>query len=253
MSSFDQQWRTTPVDLRLLENEIHIWRASLQVEALVLHALQRMLAEEEVRKAKQFHFERDRRRFIVVRGILKTLLGRYLHTNPGTLKFNYNAYGKPSLGFPFNESKLYFNISHSHEVVLCAFTHARQIGVDVEYMRSDIDYEQLAKHSFSSREQAVFYALPSVQRQQAFFNCWTRKEAYIKARGKGLSLPLDLFDISLVPNEPAALLSSREDPQEVTRWSFQNLSSYPGYAGAFAVEGHGWYVSYWQWYSTNVL
>lgn len=253
MGSFDQQWRTSPVDLRLLENEIHIWCAPLQVEVTVLHALQQMLTEEEVRKARQFRFDSDRRRFIIARGVLKALLGRYLHANPSTLNFECNAYGKPSLRFPFSKSRLHFNISHSHEVVLCAFTNARQIGIDVEYIRSDIDYEQLAKYSFSLNEQAAFYALPNAQRQQAFFDCWTRKEAYIKARGKGLSLPLDLFDVSLVPGEPAVLLSSREDPQEVTRWSFQNISSYPGYAGAFAVEGYGWYVRYWQWRSTNIL
>lgn len=252
MSSFEQQWRTSPVNLRLLENETHIWRASLQVETSVLHALQQILTEEEVIKARRFHFEKDRCRFIVARGILKDLLSCYLHTNSGTLKFDYNAYGKPSLGFPFSESKLHFNISHSHNVVLCAFTHNRQIGVDVEYMRSDIDYEQLAKYSFSFNEQAAFYDLPIAQRRQAFFNCWTRKEAYIKARGRGLSLPLDLFDVSLV-DEPAMLLSSREDPQEVTRWSFHNLPSYPGYAGAFTVAGYGCHVSYWQWHSTNVL
>ncbi len=253
MSSSNQLWETSLVDLQLLENEIHIWRTSLQVETLVLHTLQQMLSKEEVFRAKRFHFERDRRRFIVARGILRSLLGRYLHTNPGTLNFDCNAYGKPSLGFPLSESKLHFNISHSHEVVLFAFTRDRQIGVDVEYMRSDIDYEHLARHSFSSNEQAAFYALPSAQRQLAFYHCWTRKEAYIKARGQGLSLPLDLFDVSLVPDEPAMLLSSREDPQEVIRWSFQNLLSYPGYAGAFAVEGYGWQVNCWQWQSDNIL
>lgn len=251
MSSSDQKWEISPTYLRLSENEIHVWRASLQVELSVFHALYQMLSEEEVKRAERFHFERDRRRFIVAHGILRSLLGRYLHTNPGTLKFDYNAYGKPSLRFPLSESKFHFNISHSHEVVLCAFTRNRQIGVDVEYMRSEIDYEQLAKHSFSFKEQAAFSALPNAQRHLAFYQCWTRKEAYIKARGRGLSLPLDLFDVSLVPDEPAVLLSSREDPQEVTRWSFQNLPCYPDYAGAFVVEGSGWHVKCWQWQRGN--
>jgi len=215
----------------------------------VLHTLQQVLIEEEVTRAKRFYFERDQHHFIIARGILRTLLGRYLHVNPSTLIFDYNPYGKPSLGSPLSESNIHFNISHSHELILCAFTRGRQIGVDIEYMRSDIDYEQLAKHSFSPNEQAAFFAIPNAQRQQAFFNCWTRKEAYIKARGKGLSLPLDLFDVSLAPNEPATLLSSREDPQEVARWSFQNLFSYPDYAGAFVVEGFDWHVSYWQWHN----
>jgi 4'-phosphopantetheinyl transferase len=159
MSGSDQQWKTSPSDPRLAKNEVHIWRAFLNVEVSVLCSLQRTLTEEEVTKAKRFYFEKDRHHFIVAHGILRTLLGRYLKTDPSLLRFDYNSYGKPSLDCPFNERKLHFNLSHSHEVALYAFTYARQVGVDVEYMRLDIEYEQLARHSFSSNEQAALHAL----------------------------------------------------------------------------------------------
>jgi len=139
------------------------------------------------------------------------------------------------------------NVSHSHELALLAFSYRRELGVDVEYMRTNIEYEDLARHSFSPNEQAVLLALPPEVRQQAFFNCWTRKEAYIKARGMGLSLDLAIFDVSLVPGEPIALLASREDQREVARWRFYELDPGPGYAGALAVEGQEWALHCWQW------
>ena len=247
MNNSGQQWKLPPVTLKLEKNEIHVWQASLNVEVTVLQTLQRLLTEEEVTKARQFRFEKDKHHFIIARGVLRMLLGRYLKTNPHLLRFDYNAYGKPSLDYPFSESTLHFNVSHSHEMALYAFTYARQIGVDVEYMRSGIDYEDLARYSFSSHERAMLDTLPKALRQQGFYNCWTRKEAYIKAKGKGLSLPLGLFDVSLRPDDPAKLLASREVPKETTCWSLQELLPASGYAGALAVEGSGCDVSYWHW------
>lgn len=251
MIKFDLQWIIPPRNVRLSENEVHVWRAALKVSVLVLPDLQRLLSEEEVTRAQRFYFEKDCRHFIVAHGVLRIILGRYLNADPSQLRFCYNAYGKPSLDFPFDKSKLNFNFSHSHEIALYAFTYAKQIGIDVEYMRSDIEYERLAKHNFSPKEQATLHALPEALKQQAFFNCWTRKEAYIKARGTGLSLPLDLFDVSLRPGEPAALLSSREDPQESVRWSLYDLAPDSGYAGTLAVERSGRHLSCWQWRSTD--
>ncbi len=247
MNNSDQQWKVSQIAPELAENEIHVWQASLSVDGAVLHMLQKTLTEEEVTQAKQFYFEKDQQHFTIARGVLRTLLAQYVHTDPSLLRFDYNAYGKPSLGHPFNESRLHFNVSHSHEIALYAFTYARQIGVDVEYMRSDIEYDQLAKYSFSAHEQAVLYTLPKALKQQAFFNCWTRKEAYIKAKGKGLSIPLDLFDVSLEPGEPARLLASRETDQETICWSLQELLPSFGYAGALAVEGCSCPMSYWRW------
>ncbi|HEV7237210.1 MAG TPA: 4'-phosphopantetheinyl transferase superfamily protein, partial [Ktedonobacteraceae bacterium] len=143
---------------------------------------------------------------------------------------------------------LSFNISHAHDLALYAFTYVRQVGVDVEYIRLNDDYEHLAQHYFSPYERTVLQTLPMEEKQQAFFQCWTRKEAYIKAKGLGLSLPLDLFDVSLRPNEPAALLQSRENPREAARWSLRELAPGAGYVGALAVEGKkDWQLHCWQW------
>lgn len=247
MARHDQGWETPSIDLRLSENEVHVWRVSLNVSAPVIESLQLSLTSDEVVRARRFYFEQDRNRFIVARGVLRTILGRYLNTDPGQLRFCYNPYGKPSLELPMNDPALSFNLSHAHNLALYAFTYTRQVGVDIEYMRADIDHEQLAKYSFSPNENAVLRSLPEVIKPKAFFNCWTRKEAYIKARGKGLSIPLDQFDVSLQPGELAALLQSREDPQETVRWSLQELTPGPCYVGALAVEGSGWHLCLWQW------
>jgi len=247
MFSSDQCWNTPPIDLKLSENEVHVWRASLELSKRSVQNLQRLLTTDEVTRAKRFYFEKDRNHFIVVRALLRTILSRYLGLDPHQLHFCYNSYGKPSLNLSSNKTGMKFNLSHSGDLALYAFTYSREVGIDVEYMRSNVEYEQLAKQIFSPYENAVLHTLPTEVTLQAFFNCWTRKEAYIKARGLGLSIPLDQFDVSLRPGEPAALLNSREDPQETTRWSLQELVPGPGYSGALVVEGGGWYTSYWQW------
>jgi 4'-phosphopantetheinyl transferase len=247
MTSHNRQWNSPTGDLRLSEHEVHIWRASLNTSLSLIHHLQQLLTEDEVVRAGRFAFERDRHHFIVARGILRAILGRYLSIRPGFLRFDTNAYGKPYLGLPRGKPPLKFNLAHSHDLALYAFTHSREVGVDIEYMRADIDYEELAKYSFSQYEQSILRTLPEVAKQQAFFHCWTRKEAYIKARGKGLSIPLDLFDVSLGPGEPPVLINSREDPQETARWSFRDLNPGPGYASALVVEGSEWSLKCWQW------
>jgi len=135
---------------------------------------------------------------------------------------------------------LNFNLSHSHNLALFAYSYIGSVGVDIEYMRADVAVEQVARVSFSPREQALLLALPVEERRHAFYSCWTRKEAYIKGRGTGLSLEPNLFDVAFLPGEPAALLASREDPREPARWTLQALEPGAGYAGALAVEGHGW-------------
>lgn len=247
MDNRNQNWAAPPTNLVLTENEVHAWRASLQQPVSIIQHLQQFLSVEEVTKAGRFYFEKDRHHSIVARGLLRVLVGRYLQVEPGQLTFCYNAYGKPALDLPFAESGLHFNLSHSHELALYAFTYTRHIGIDVEYMRTNVAFEQVARHSFSPNEQAMLLSLPEAVRLQAFYNCWTRKEAYIKARGKGLSLPLHLFDVSLIPGEPVQLLSSREDPQETTRWSLQELMPGADYAGALVVEGSGWNLGSWEW------
>ena len=242
-----QQWNTPSSNLQLHPGEIHVWQAPLVVPVSILQQLNQHLSEKEATRAASFHFTKDRNRWIVAHGVLRLLLARYTGADPHLIDFDVNAYGKPSLASPVLPIPLQFNLSHSRDLVLYAFTYNSQVGIDVEYKRADIDYDALARVSFSSNEQAILHSLPNHLKHDAFYNCWTRKEAYIKARGKGIYIPLDQFDVSFLPGEPAALLDSREDPQEPTRWTLQELIPAPDYAAALAVESSDWLISCWQW------
>jgi 4'-phosphopantetheinyl transferase len=233
--------------MTLREQDVHVWKARLDLPASLITPLQETLSPEERARAQRFYFERDRSHWAVARGLLRLLLAHYTHTDPREIRLQANAYGKPRLVFPPLHLPLQFNLSHSVDLALYAFSWQRHLGVDVEYMRTDIAYDELAQHSFSPSEQTALLHLPAEQKHQAFYNCWTRKEAYIKARGMGLSLPLDLFDVELLPGKPTALLHSREQSEEVSRWSMRELLPEAGYAGALVVEGHGWQLHCWRW------
>ena len=232
----------------LLEDEVHVWLARLNQLEDKTQALFATLTQEELDRAARFHFMKDRLRFIRTRGILRALLARYLKLEAQSLRFDYNAYGKPSLaGLDEQASALRFNLSHAHELALYAFTRGREIGIDVEHVRQDFAGEEIAERFFSAHEVAALRALSPSERVQGFFNCWTRKEAYIKARGEGLSLPLDKFDVSLATGDEVALLAVRDEPQELRRWRLRELMLEDGYAAALAVEGEGWQLRCWEW------
>ena len=250
MPNPEQTWPAPPDHLALPENEAHVWRASLEQPEAVMLQLQQTLSPDERLRAGKFRFDRDRQHFTIARGVLRTLLGRYLHMPPADLQFAYNEQGKPSLAMPAQDKPLHFNLSHSHNLALVAFSYVGPVGVDIEYMRSGVSAEQLARVSFSPREQALLLALPLEERQQAFYTCWTRKEAYIKGRGTGFSLESHLFDVAFLPGEPAALLASREDPHEPSRWTLQTLEPGDDYAGALAIEGHGWSLRCYEWFNS---
>lgn len=238
-------WDHPPAFLRIEGNEFHVWRASLSVSPSQLQALAAILSADERQRAERFHFEKDRGEFIAGRALLRTLLGRYLHKEPSRVEFHYGASGKPRLAG--KDSSLRFNLSHSYGLALYAFSEGRELGIDVEQIRSNADAEKIAERFFSAQEVAVFRDLPARQREKAFFDCWTRKEAYIKAKGDGLTAPLDGFSVSLSPGEPAALLDVRDDPAEVSRWSLRELDPGYGYAAAIAVEGNDWRLKCWEW------
>jgi 4'-phosphopantetheinyl transferase len=208
-----------------------VWRARLDQSQLQENFL-RTLYHAERERASRFHFEKHRRRFILGRGFLRALLARYLQIAPEDVSFSYGPYGKPALSD--ERSALRFNASHSHELAVYAFSQHHEIGVDVEYIKKDFDVEEIARHFFSADEVQKLSALPKTERPPAFFRCWTRKEAYIKALGSGLSHPLDQFDVTLAPGEPAALLRDHSDPDAASRWSMFNLEL-DDYAGAVAV------------------
>jgi len=243
----DTSWSSPSKNLILGDDEVHVWRAALNIKESRVQSLRRTLTADERARAERFHFQKDREHFIVARGLLRAILGRYLDVEPSQLRFSYSPYGKPSLAGEFNADALCFNLSHADGLALYAVTRGRQLGIDIERVRAELADEQVAERFFSPREVAVLRALSGNMQPLAFFNCWTRKEAYIKARGEGLSLPLDQFDVSLTPGVTAALLRTNGDPQEASRWRIQELAPGAGYVSALAVKGHHWRLKCWQW------
>jgi 4'-phosphopantetheinyl transferase len=246
-TDFDAPWFSPPEHLSLSSNAVHVWRANLDQSPSQIALFQNNLDDDERSRADRFYFSRDRERFIVARGILRAILGCYSNRAPESLSFNYSAHGKPALVSESEADAIRFNLSHSHGTALYAVSRGREIGVDLEFIRCDLEAEQIAERFFSHSEIETLRALPPSLRKYAFFLCWTRKEAYIKARGEGLSLALDQFEVSLTPGEPAALLSTRSDSDEALLWSLRNLNPAPGYAAALATEGCDWTLSCWQW------
>ncbi|HKB68270.1 MAG TPA: 4'-phosphopantetheinyl transferase superfamily protein [Pyrinomonadaceae bacterium] len=223
--------------LSLLADEVHVWLARLDDHPA--DSLKVLLAADELARAARFHFDRDRNHFIVARALLRKLLAAYLDVGAGELQISYAEKGKPSLE-DSRRTALKFNLAHSHELAIYAFSWNREVGIDLEFMREDLADEKVADRFFSQSEIKNLRKLPAELRKQAFFDCWTRKEAYIKARGEGLSIPLDEFDVSLQPGEVAALLRNHKDPGEVARWSMQSVAVPAGYVGALVVSGHDW-------------
>jgi len=238
-------WLTPPAKLDLGESEVHVWRASLEAGPEHYQRLEHVLSTEERAQAARFHFQRDRNHYIAGRGLLRRILAGYLGLDPAQLKFSVNAFGKPALSAWPGQPSLQFNLSHSHGLALFGVARHLQNGIDIEFIRPDFATEDIAKRFFSPREVATLLQLPAEARTEAFFNCWTRKEAFIKARGEGLSIPLNSFDVALAPGDAPALLHSAHDPEAPSRWSIQALHPGPGYAGALAVEGKGSELRCW--------
>ena len=228
-------WSEPPESMSFATGEVHVWRVELDQPEHLLEQCRATLEEHELHRASRFHFEKHRRHFIAGRGMLRQLLSRYLDTKPESLRLTYGAYGKPALSGEHENSRLRFNMSHSHQIALFAFAEDRDLGVDVEHMRTDFASEEIARRYFSRREVEVFNTIPQHDQVVAFFKCWTRKEAFIKVIGLGLSQPLDQFDVTLVPEQPAALLWVSGD--DASRWSLFDLEVGGDYAGALAVEG----------------
>ncbi len=229
------------------EDEIQIWLVSLEPPAAHLRYLQGLLSPDEQQRVARFHFERDRLRFIAGRGTLRCILSDYLGMPPESLEFRYGTNGKPALAEHCNPIDLRFNLSHSHEMALYAFLHHREIGVDIEHIHPVQNLETIARRFFSAGEYETLRALPEEQKLEAFYNCWTRKEAYIKACGDGVSQPLDKFDVSLALDEPAQLLSIDGSQAEASHWYLRGFKPAPGYIAALVVEGGQWKLAQAQW------
>lgn len=242
-------WIGPPENLTLDQNQVDVWRVSiLDFPPDSVRWMESMLSAEENRRAARFHFEIDRHRFILSHGALRDILARYLYISPEDVQFEIGEHGKPIIS---SKPGLDFNLSHSGDFALIAIGNGHKIGVDVEKHRHDMEYEKIAQRFFSEREKIELKKLSTDQKVIGFFNCWTRKEAYIKAQGLGLLLPLDDFDVSLTPNQPAILHATRPDPQEASNWILFSVQVHPDHTGAVAVNGKNMRLRLWDWDPTQ--
>ena len=247
MKEPEPRWQLPPKNLIIGYDEAHVWLTELNLSPALLENLKDTLSTDELARANRFHFEKDRHHFIAARGTLRLILGNYLNIQPRNLKFTYNRRGKPKIANELDQDHVKFNLSHSHGLAVYAVTLSREVGIDIERVRTSLSFEKIAKRFFSPSEFEMLVALPPSERVKGFFNCWTRKEAYIKAIGEGLFISLDQFDVTLNPRDEAKIVSIKGDSILAARWSLYPLTPAPGYVGALAVEGKNLTIKHWRW------
>jgi 4'-phosphopantetheinyl transferase len=238
VTNFNYIWLPAPENLILAADDVHIWKIDLKQPEFKIQSFQEILSSDEVARAERFYFPEHRQRFIIGRGSLRTILGRYLGVKPSQVEFDYQQRGKPLLAAKFADSGLFFNLSHSQDLGLCGVTSQRLIGVDLEYIRSMSDLENLAQRFFLPREYEVIKSLPPEKKQQVFFRYWTCKEAYLKATGDGL-VQLEQIEIELTPTKPAQLLVWGN-------WQLRELIPADNFAAAVVVANNGSNFQFWQ-------
>ncbi|MBR8835373.1 MAG: 4'-phosphopantetheinyl transferase superfamily protein [Stigonema ocellatum SAG 48.90 = DSM 106950] len=239
MTAVNHQWLPASADLTLLQDDVHVWRIHLDQPEAQLQHLTEILSSDEISRAKRFYKEQHRHRFIAGRGILRTILARYLGIDPQQLQFGYEPNGKPVLPDTLNQTKLWFNLTHSQDLALCAVSRDRLVGVDLEYIRPISDILNLANRYFSPNEYAVMRSLPPHQMQEVFFRYWTCKEAYLKATGVGIG-QLEQIEVLLTPTEPARLKTDQQ-------WSVFELIPAKTSVAAVVVEGFGLHLKCWEY------
>jgi 4'-phosphopantetheinyl transferase len=236
MLPLDPSWPEPPAHPTLPPGEIHVWRVALDRPPDELAALASLLSPEEHTRAARYRFHNARGEFIAGRAALRSILAAYLVATPRELLFDHGAQGKPRLRG--DAPPLYFNLSHSHGLALVAVTPAVEIGVDVERVRTFANQQALAERFFAPREVAALLTVAEAERPTAFFHAWTRKEAFVKAWGVGISYGVERVEVTLLPGEPAHLLCLDGCAEAATAWSLSHLEPAPGYVGAVALEGN---------------
>jgi 4'-phosphopantetheinyl transferase len=223
--------------MRLLpRGEVHVWFASLGQPPQAVQDSESLLSSEERVRAEQFHFDRDRQRFIAARSLLRTILREYLGAPPASFLFRYGAAGKPALSGCW-AGALEFNLAHSSEGVVYALARDRRVGVDMERIRPLDDLHEMALRVLSEQEQVELGRATPSQKLRAFYEFWTRKEAFIKATGDGFSFPVHRIDVSLPSGKSTRLLGPNGDGGGKPTWTLRALAPDPAYAAALVVEG----------------
>jgi 4'-phosphopantetheinyl transferase len=231
-----QSQRSPGEDIFPADDTIDVAVTRLEVEAEAVHASAALLSDAERQRASRFAFDRDRNRFMVARARLRQLLAARLGVRPASVELVYGARGKPALARRYASSGLRFNVSHSGDVAAYAFSTGREVGIDVEAVRAMNDADSIAARFFSQFENTAYLALNPEDKLPGFFNCWTRKEAFIKALGDGLYYPLDCFDVSLTPGAPAKILRVESTPGGDCEWTLHSFVPEPGFIGAVVVQ-----------------
>jgi len=224
-----------PVQIK--PDAVHVWRAVFDPQCFDPDRCRAVLNTDELSRADRFRFQKHHDWFVFRRASLRRVLARYTGIDADRITFDYGGHGKPVLPADANPTGVTFNASHSHGLALIAVSLGRRLGVDVELIQDGLREEGLAQRFFTANEVAALESLPASQQELGFYLCWSRKEAYVKARGQGLSLPLDSFEVSVSPEQPAALLWTRQGDAETGRWSVHTLTPDPRYAAALIVDG----------------
>jgi len=238
----------TPLSLQLPEyGEVHVWGARVSEVQLSVSVLSQLLSKQELETAARFVRSADRERYWVAHGVLRTLLSNYINIPPAGIEFATGAFGKPDLACAGVSSPLRFNLAHSGDVVLYAFSLQRQVGIDIEQIRAEIDGMEIARSHFAPEEIEALCGMDEGERIGSFFRCWTRKEAYVKARGEGLSLPLDKFTVPVGGTECILIPWAEGNSAPPKVWTLFNLDVCPGYAAAVVIEGRAVRLNYRPW------
>lgn len=241
----DARWLSCAAPPGARPGEVHLWRASLRPCPAVLQRLHATLSAAERERAARFRFDEHRERFVAGRGIQRAILGGYAGIPPARVRYRTGGHGK--LELDDGRGRIRFNATNCEDRALFAVVPWRRIGIDLEAVRPVPEAESIIESFFSAAERRAFLAVPANARDEAFFACWTRKEAFIKALGGGLSIPLDDFDVTFAPGEPARLLALRGLPGPAEAWTLREVDAGPGWAGALAVEGGDFTVRCFDW------
>jgi 4'-phosphopantetheinyl transferase len=232
---------------KISSGTVHVWQFEIALPKNQADRYRNILSPDENERADRFYFDRDRIRFIAARAAMRSILASYLNVAPGEIIFSYAANGKPELAGGLNESGLKFNLSHSHDRALLGVVSNFCIGVDIEFINHEFASDEIAQRFFAPGEVSRLRAMPQMERSPAFFSCWTRKEAYIKAVGQGLSLPLDSFEVAFGPGVEPNLLRVETSPEDAARWRMYSIPAAEGYAAAIIVEGKDHRIEYREW------
>jgi 4'-phosphopantetheinyl transferase len=230
----ENSWAVPSFPAELSSKEVHVWRLNLQRHALSDHELASRLSAEERRRATRIRFQNARKQFVVGRGVLRTILGFYLNTEPNLIEFYYGAHGKPYVEHGYGRDTFQFSLAHSHELVLYAFTRGRRLGIDIEFVRELPGAVRMLHTCFSERESAGTGAVMRNEEIRTFLESWTRQEAYVKAIGIGLA---ERFQLS---SRTDRLADSEEPTEDDSGWSVLPFAPAPGFTGTLVVEGNKW-------------